>query len=92
MSNGDRIGNPAGDREKDWVRRACSGDREAFGELVRLHRARAFGWARSMAGDPHLAEDVVQDALVRAFLQMGSLLDEIRVIPDRFCQMHPYIP
>lgn len=67
--------------EQEWVRRARGGDREAFGELVRLHRARAFGWARSMAGDPHLAEDVVQDALVRAFLQMGSLLDESRFLP-----------
>ncbi|QKG83831.1 sigma-70 family RNA polymerase sigma factor [Kroppenstedtia pulmonis] len=81
MCNGEWDGNTAGNREEDWVRRARSGDREAFGELVRLHRARAFGWARSMAGDPHLAEDVVQDALMRAFLRMGTLLDESRFVP-----------
>lgn len=69
------------DREQEWLRRAREGDREAFGELVRLHRSRAFGWARSMTGDPHLAEDIVQEALVRAFLHLGTLIHESRFVP-----------
>jgi RNA polymerase sigma factor (sigma-70 family) len=59
--------------------RARSGDMEAFGELIRRHREHAFGWARSMAGDETLAEDIVQEALVKAFLHVGQLVE-----PNRF--------
>lgn len=34
-----------------------------------------------MTGDPHLADDVVQDALIRAFLHLGSLEDTSRFLP-----------
>ncbi|AFC28221.1 ECF subfamily RNA polymerase sigma-24 subunit [Paenibacillus mucilaginosus 3016] len=47
--------------EKELVERARSGDREAFGELVRMHRARALGWAGSLTRDAHMAEDIVDD-------------------------------
>lgn len=58
---------------------ARTGNREAFGELVRRHRERALGWAFSVAQDGQLAEDIVQEALLRAFLKMETLL-----APDRF--------
>lgn len=61
--------------ERSLVARARSGDREAFGELVRRHRAQALGLAGSLTNDAHLAEDVVQEALIRAFLHVGSLAD-----------------
>jgi RNA polymerase sigma factor (sigma-70 family) len=64
--------------EAELVAKARTGDPDAFGELVRRHRARAFGIARSLTQDPHLAEDVVQDALVRAFLHLGTLVDAAR--------------
>ncbi len=67
--------------DRELVERARSGDQEAFGELVRRHRAKAFGLARSLAHDPHLADDIVQDALVRAFLHLGTLLDGERFLP-----------
>ncbi|WP_170109605.1 RNA polymerase sigma factor [Melghirimyces profundicolus] len=69
------------DTSPDLVQQARAGDRDAYGELVRLHRARAYRWAQRMAGDAHLAEDIVQDALVRAFLKLGTLLDESRFLP-----------
>jgi RNA polymerase sigma factor (sigma-70 family) len=64
--------------EKEWVDRARSGDQEAFGELVRMHRAKALGLAGSLMKDSYLAEDVVQEALIRAFLHLGSLTDNSR--------------
>lgn len=63
------------------IERARGGDRDAFGELVRRHRAKAFDWARHVARDPHLAEDIVQDALLRAFLHLGTLADLDRFLP-----------
>ncbi|MEF3301989.1 RNA polymerase sigma factor [Paenibacillus sp. GYB003] len=65
----------------DLIGRARGGDSDAFGELVRRHRSKAFDWARRVARDPHLAEDIVQEALLRAFLHLGSLADMNRFLP-----------
>lgn len=68
-------------REPELVEMARSGDREAFGELVRRHRGKALGWATSIEHDVFMAEDIVQDALIRAFLHMATLRDSDRFIP-----------
>ncbi|QYR21286.1 RNA polymerase sigma factor [Paenibacillus sp. sptzw28] len=67
--------------DSDLIDRARGGDRDAFGELVRRHRAKAFDWARNVARDPHLAEDIVQEALLRAFMHFGTLADMDRFLP-----------
>lgn len=68
-------------RERELVDRARSGDQEAFSELVRRHRAEALGLAGSFTQDSFLAEDIVQEALIRAFLHLGSLMDTGRFMP-----------
>lgn len=70
-------------RETDnaLVERARKGDQDAFSELVRRHRAQAFGWANSITRDAYLAEDIVQEALIRAFLHLGNLIDTGRFLP-----------
>ncbi|TCZ75241.1 RNA polymerase sigma factor [Paenibacillus albiflavus] len=65
----------------ELVERARSGDQEAFSELVRTHRAHAYGWANNIVRDTHLAEDIVQDALIRAFLHLSTLVDTTRFLP-----------
>lgn len=67
--------------DKELADRARYGDQEAFGELIRRHRAKVFGWASTLANDSFLAEDIVQDALIRAFLHIGQLLDTDRFVP-----------
>lgn len=67
--------------QENLVERARSGDREAFGELVRLHRAKALGLAYSLTQDSFLAEDIVQEALIRAFMYLGTLMDTNRFAP-----------
>ncbi|WP_188177442.1 RNA polymerase sigma factor [Paenibacillus sedimenti] len=74
-------GCPEPTSEEELVEKARIGDPDAFGELVRRHRAKAFGIAHSLTQDHHLAEDVVQDALVRAFLHLGTLIDAARFSP-----------
>jgi RNA polymerase sigma factor (sigma-70 family) len=64
--------------EQELVAMAREGDPDAFGELVRRHRAKAIGVAKTLTRDTHLAEDIVQEALVKAFLKLGSLVDEKR--------------
>jgi|GEM_PF-469636 len=67
-------------RSRVLAERARQGDTEAFGELIEQHRHRVKGWAERMTGDPHMADDIVQDALIRAFLHIGTLHDSSRFL------------
>jgi RNA polymerase sigma-70 factor (ECF subfamily) len=51
--------------------RARQGDSEAFRELVERHSRSAFRLAYRMTGNEQDAEDVVQDAFLRAYKQLG---------------------
>ncbi len=46
------------------VLRAQAGDREALDELLRSVQAPLYRYVRGLVGDPHLAEDVLQDVFV----------------------------
>ncbi len=63
------------------VRAVRRGDREAFSVLVELHQRRLFGLTLMMVRDPSGAEEVTQDAFVRAFTHL-----------DRFDERRPFYP
>lgn len=60
------------DRERELIARAQAGDRGAFAALVRAHGNEVYTLARRLVGDPHLAADIAQETLIRAW----------RAIPD----------
>ena len=53
------------------------GDREAFGQLVESYQKPLFGLVMMMVRDPEGAEEVTQDAFIRAFTRLGHY-DESR--------------
>ena len=53
--------------ELELISRARQGDEAAWESLLRLHQEAAFRLAYLFLGDPDQAEDVVQDAFLRAF-------------------------
>lgn len=57
------------------------GDREAFGRLVELYQKRVFALTLMMVRDGSLAEDVTQDAFVRALQHL-----------DRYDEQRPFYP
>jgi len=57
--------------DRDLVDRAKSGDRAAFGELVRRHQPRIHRLAVHMLRDRAEAEDVSQETFVRAYQAIG---------------------
>lgn len=70
------------DADRPWldqVLAAKSGDREAFAALVERFRGAVVALAYSYLRDPDEAEDVAQEAFVRAFAGLGKLED-----PKRF--------
>jgi RNA polymerase sigma-70 factor (ECF subfamily) len=60
----------------DLVGLAASGDRQAFGELVRRHGSAVRGLLRRMGADPALSDDIAQDAFLAAFEQIGDFRGE----------------
>jgi len=60
----------------DLVAQAATGDRGAFGELVRRHGSAVRGLIRRMGADSALADDVAQDAFLTAFEQIGDFRGE----------------
>lgn len=63
-------------RESDLIENAKQGDIDAFEELVRLHQHVALRVAYVVLGDESEAEDVVQDAFVKAHAALGRFRAE----------------
>ncbi|MEJ2483280.1 MAG: sigma-70 family RNA polymerase sigma factor [Gemmatimonadota bacterium] len=55
---------------------ARAGDARAMESLYREHSGRVYSVVRRLVGDDHLAEDVSQEAWVRAFEKLGSFRGE----------------
>lgn len=53
--------------EAALIKAACAGDRSAMSALYRQHAGRVYSVVRRLVGDDDLADDVSQDAWVRAF-------------------------
>ena len=55
------------DQERIWLAGCREGDHAAFQSLLRPHLTSLLSLARRYCRDPHWAEDLVQETLVRAF-------------------------
>ena len=61
-----------GNTEQKTIRKAASGDRSAFRELVLEHSHAMFRVAWRLTSDKGVAEDIVQDALIKAWRKLGD--------------------
>jgi len=64
-----------GEDEVALVRRARNGDRAAFDELIRRTSRLVYARLYLDTGDAHLAEDLLQETLLRAFRSIHRLYD-----------------
>ena len=58
--------------DEDLIRQALTGNQIGFEELTHRYQERLFASIRRDVGCPILAEDIVQDAFVRAFTALAS--------------------
>jgi RNA polymerase sigma-70 factor, ECF subfamily len=64
--------------DEEIVARVVAGERSLFEALMRRHNARVYRAARAITGDDHEAEDVMQDAYVRAYEHLGEFRGHAR--------------
>ena len=69
---------PTGTRLRDHLARARAGDREAFDLVAASVVDRLYTIARLILRDADLAEDAVQDALIRCWRDLPTLRDDNR--------------
>ncbi len=73
------------------IQKVLSGDDEAFTALVRKHQKSVHALAWRKVGDFHLAEEITQDAFLRAYKYLSTLKDPTQfsgwlyVITNRLC-------
>ncbi len=65
---------------------AQAGDREAYAALVQRFQGMAYAMASRYVGDRHLAQDVVQDAIIEAYVHLHQL-KEPSAFPGWFRQI-----
>ena len=63
---------PDADTEAALIIKAQSGDRNAYGELVRHHHPGVINVVYRMCGDVELAQDAAQDAFIQAWLHLPT--------------------
>lgn len=80
LANRDRQADYQAMDESELVERARRGEREAFRAIMTRCNQRLFRIARSLAPDDAEAEDVLQEAYVRAFAAIGRFRGEAGIL------------
>lgn len=62
--------------ESYWIARCRAGDEQALSQLIEKHRARLVHTAANILRDRFEAEDVAQEAFLKAFRELGRLRDD----------------
>ncbi len=67
--------------ERKLVEAAQNGDKKAFGDLIRLHQKKLFRYIYGLVGSFDQAEDIVQEAFVRAYGALDTFKPEYSFYP-----------
>lgn len=66
-------------KEREWLQRAKKGDADAFGMLVSLHERFAYNLAYRTLGSIEDAQDVTQEAFVRAWTSLPGFREDAQL-------------
>ncbi len=71
--------------DDELIQLALDGERYGFEQLVRRYRDRIFKSVRYQVGCPNLADDIVQETFLRAFLNLGSFRQQSKFFTWLYC-------
>ncbi len=69
---------PQPDNDAELAAKVKRGDRNAFAQLYQRHHAVVYGYFRARVLDPHVAEDLTQEAFMRIFGAIARFNTELR--------------
>jgi RNA polymerase sigma factor (sigma-70 family) len=72
--------------DADLISQSRSGDRRAFGQIVRRYQAMISGLVYAACGDIHRSEDVAQETFISAWKSLSGLRDAAK-LPGWLCQI-----
>jgi RNA polymerase sigma factor (sigma-70 family) len=72
--------------DADLIAASRSGDRKAFGQIVRRYQAMISGLIYAACGDLHRSEDIAQDTFIAAWKSLSGLRDATK-LPGWLCQI-----
>jgi RNA polymerase sigma factor (sigma-70 family) len=72
--------------DADLITASRSGDRQAFGQIIRKYQAMVSGLIYASCGDLHRSEDVAQDTFISAWKSLSGLRDASK-LPGWLCQI-----
>ena len=67
-----------GAMEREFLRRARAGDTEAYANLVRCYQDAVFGLVARLVGDEFAAQELTQDAFLKAYRNLSGFREEAR--------------
>ncbi|NKB34561.1 MAG: sigma-70 family RNA polymerase sigma factor [Pseudomonadales bacterium] len=79
LNSGNQSNQLALKADRALAKLASSGDREAFKTIVDTHKQRMFTVARSVIEDAALAEDIVQEAFIKAYKALPDFRGQSRL-------------
>lgn len=63
---------------KKRIRQVIKGDQDAFGEIVEIYKNSVYQLCYRMIGNQHEAEDLAQEAFLRAYVNIKSFNQELK--------------
>ncbi|MGG1675608.1 RNA polymerase sigma factor SigW [Neobacillus sp. NRS-1170] len=63
---------------KKRIKQVIKGDQDAFGEIVEIYKNSVYQLCFRMLGNKHEAEDVAQEAFIRAYVNIKSFNQELK--------------
>jgi RNA polymerase sigma factor (sigma-70 family) len=72
--------------DADLITASRSGDRRAFGQIIRKYQAMVSGLIYAACGDLHRSEDVAQETFISAWKSLSGLRDASK-LPGWLCQI-----
>lgn len=63
---------------KKRIKQVIKGDQDAFGEIVEIYKNSIYQLGYRMLGNRHEAEDIAQEAFIRAYVNINSFNQEMK--------------